>query len=216
MECLGNEGSVTATVRNAGAIFGCNMSGAATPVFINCYATGPVKGDFESGQITGYAGNGQAYNCYGSGTIEGYYRPDMSDAMLRGNPQATNCYSTTPDARAITVTPEQVQNGELCYLLNQYGDPYAPVWYQTLGVDDHPVLDATHAKVLLADDGTYYNEDDPNGIGELDNWIIGQSNNCEIVKSSNRQIYDLSGRKWSSRKLPSGVYIFGGKKVAIK
>ena len=216
MECLGNEGSVTATVRNAGAIFGCNMSGAATPVFINCYATGPVKGDFESGQITGYAGNGQAYNCYGSGTIEGYYRPDMSDAMLRGNPQATNCYSTTPDARAITVTPEQVQNGELCYLLNQYGDPYAPVWYQTLGVDDHPVLDATHAKVLLADDGTYYNEDDPNGIGELDNWIIGQSNNCEIVKSSNRQIYDLSGRKWLSRKLPSGVYIFGGKKIAIK
>ncbi len=159
MECLGNEGSVTARDRNAGAIFGCNMAAAATPVFINCYATGAVKGARESGQITGYAGRGQAYNCYGSGTIEGYYYQDMSDAMLRGNPQATNCYSTTPDSRAIEVTPEQVANGELCYMLNQYNESDSDIWYQTLGEDDHPVLDSTHAKVCLADDGTYHNDD---------------------------------------------------------
>ncbi|MBR1499729.1 MAG: CotH kinase family protein [Bacteroidaceae bacterium] len=159
MECLGNEGSVTAQNRNAGAIFGCNMGAAGTPVFINCYATGPVKGARESGQITGYAGRGQAYNCYGSGIIEGYYYQDMSDAMLRGNFQATNCYSTTPDKKAIEVTPEQVANGELCYMLNQYGESDSDIWYQTLGEDNHPVLDSTHAKVCLADDGTYYNDD---------------------------------------------------------
>ncbi|MBQ8454644.1 MAG: CotH kinase family protein [Bacteroidaceae bacterium] len=165
MECLGNEGSVTAASRNAGAIFGCNMAAASTPVFINCYASGPVKGALESGQLTGYAGRGKAYNCYGSGTIEGYYYADMSDAMLRGNPTSNNCYSVFPDRNATLVTSDQVANGELCYMLNQYGDPDEPVWYQTIGVDDHPVLDSTHGIVLLSDDGTFCN--DPDGIQQI-------------------------------------------------
>lgn len=196
MERLGNEGSVTARNHNAGAIFGCNMAAAATPIFINCYATGPVKGGSQSGQITGYAAGGQAVNCYGSGTIEGYYRPDMSDAMLRGNPQSTNCYSTTPDARAIMVTPDQVANGELCFLLNQNGSPDNPVWYQTLGEDAHPVLDATHWKVLLADDGTYYNEEDPDRIKSLD-----------VVRSTTDDVYNLAGQRIVSGKMRRGIQI---------
>ena len=196
MECLGNEGSVTALERNAGAIYGCNMSGTATPIFINCYASGPVMGARESGQITGYAGNGQAINCYGSGIIEGYYRPDMSDAMLRGNPASTNCYSTTPDARATIVTQEQVASGELCYLLNQYGDPYTPVWYQTLGEDDHPVLDSTHGKVLLADDGTFYNEEDPDNIREAENG-----------ERKTKDVYNIAGQRIVNGKLPRGIHI---------
>lgn len=164
MECLGNEGSVTAAAQNAGGIFGCNMAAAATPIFRNCYVTGPVKGGRESGQITGYAAHGQAYNCYAVGTIEGFYYADMSDAMLRGRPQSTNCYSTCPDKNATVVDEEQVSSGELCYLLSQYDDPLHPVWHQTLGEDPHPVLDNTHALVLLSDDGGYYNEDDPNPV----------------------------------------------------
>ena len=159
MECLGNEGSVTANNRNAGGIFGCNMSGAATPIFLNCYVTGPVKGGCESGQITGYAAGGYAYNCYASGTIEGYYYKDMSDTMLRGKPQSSNCYSIYPDKKATLVDETQVTNGELCYMLNEGDDQSKPVWFQTLGQDDYPVLNATHFEVLLADDGTYYNED---------------------------------------------------------
>ena len=201
MECLGNEGSVTAANQNAGAIFGCNMRAAATPVFINCYATGPVKGGRESGQITGYAGGGQAYNCYGSGTIEGYYYKDMSDAMLRGNPQSTNCYSTTPDGKATMVTQEQVENGELCYLLNQYNDSDTPIWYQTLGVDDHPVLDSTHYEVKLAEDGTYYNEFDIDGIKMVD-----------AARNTMAGVYNLAGQRIMNRKLPRGIYIIDGKK----
>ena len=159
MECLGNEGSVTANNRNAGGIFGCNMSGAATPIFLNCYVTGPVKGGCESGQITGYAAGGYAYNCYASGTIEGYYYKDMSDTMLRGKPQSSNCYSIYPDKKATLVDETQVTNGELCYMLNEGDDQSKPVWFQTLGQDDYPVLNATHFEILLADDGTYYNED---------------------------------------------------------
>ena len=210
MERLGNEGSVTASNRNAGGIFGCNMSAAATPIFINCYVSGPVKGNRESGQITGYAANGQAVNCYGSGTIEGYYYSDMSDAMMRGKPQCTNCYSTTPDKCVDIVTQEQVANGELCYLLTQGDGLYAFVWYQTLCDDDHPVLNATHSKVLLADDGTYYNEDNSDGL----NVMAEERRTAEVV-------FNLSGQqivngKSSNRQLPRGIYIVGGKKVVIR
>ena len=200
MECLGNEGSVTANTRNAGGIFGCNMSGAATPIFLNCYVTGPVKGGCESGQFTGYAAGGYAYNCYASGTIEGYYYQDMSDTMLRGRPQAFNCYSTYPDKKAILVEESQVTSGELCYMLNEGSGSDSPIWYQTLGQDNHPVLDATHAKVLLADDGTYYDED-------LD-YLAAP------FRSERYDSYDLSGRqivngRWSTIKgqLPRGIHI---------
>lgn len=206
MECLGNEGSVTSANRNAGGIFGCNMSGAAMPVFLNCYVTGPVTGARESGQITGYAAGGYAFNCYGSGSIVGYYYADMSDAMLRGKPQSTNCFSTTPDKRATEITPEQVVNGELCYLLNEYSGQDTPVWYQTLGKDDHPVLDPTHAIVLLADDGTYCNEDTDGIISEKG---IAKSEKFTGI------VYDLSGRRVNS-KLKNGIYIVNGKKVLVK
>ena len=160
MECLGNEGSTTATDRNAGGIFGCNMSAAATPIFRNCYVAGPVKGARESGQITGYAAHGQVYNCYGSNTIEGYYYGDMSDTMLRGNPNSFNCYSIYPDRNVTIVDEAQVVGGELCYMLNEGNEESTPVWYQTLGQDSHPILNPSHAEVLLSDDGTYFNQDD--------------------------------------------------------
>lgn len=194
MECLGNEGSVTATDRNAGGIFGCNMSGAATPIFLNCYVTGPVKGKRESGQITGYAAGGQASNCYASGSIEGVYYKDMSDAMLRGNPNATNCYSIYPDKNATVIDETQVSGGELCYLLNEGNS--ALVWFQTLGQDNHPVLNATHFEVLLANDGTYYNED-PDGIAFIEHGTLNMEHS----------VYDLGGLQMVNGRLPKGIHI---------
>ncbi len=195
MECLGNEGSVIATVRNAGGIFGCNMSGAATPIFINCYVTGPVKGARESGQITGYAANGQAYNCYSSGTIEGYYYSDMSDAMLRGRPTSSNCYSTTPDIKATQVTLDQVASGELCYLLNQ--DLDTPVWFQTLGEDDHPVFFTDHGVVVKqGDDYASLFMGDVNGDGEVDlsdAIMVTYYSLHEVPSNFNEAVADMNG-----------------------
>ena len=54
----------------------------------------------------------------------------------------------------------------------------------------------------------------PDGIEELDNWTIGQYDNCEIVKSSNCQIFNLSGQRLS--KPQRGLNIIGDKKVLIK
>ena len=168
MECLGMEGSVTAFDRNAGGIFGCNMAAAATPIFRNCYVSGPVKGGRESGQITGYAGGGQAYNCYACGTVEGVYYPDMTDAMLRGNPQSMNCYSIYPDRNATVVDVTQIASGELCYLLNN-GNEETPVWRQTLTVDTHPVFLASHGIVIMEGD-SYANllMGDVNDDGQVD------------------------------------------------
>ncbi|MBR6141947.1 MAG: leucine-rich repeat protein [Bacteroidaceae bacterium] len=56
--------------------------------------------------------------------------------------------------------------------------------------------------------------DDPDGIKELDNWTIGQSNNCQMVKSSNCQIYSLSGQRLS--KPQRGLNIIDGKKIVIR
>ncbi len=201
MDRLGNEGSVKATGRNAGAIFGCNMSGAATPVFTNCYATGPVVGTLESGQLTGYAGRGRATGCFASGTIEGYYYADMSDAMLRGNPLSQNCFSVVPDRNATLVTAEQVESGELCFMLNQAltDAGQLPIWYQTLGIDLHPVLDATHAEVLLADDGTFYNDGgDPLSLRQMASRSGSRKvrlHDGQIVVWADGKCYDLSGRR---------------------
>jgi len=63
-------------------------------------------------------------------------------------------------------------------------------------------------------EGEYLGTELPDGIKELDNWTNGQSDNCEIVKSSNCQIFNLSGQRLN--KPQRGLNIIGGKKVVIK
>ena len=46
------------------------------------------------------------------------------------------------------ITEEQLESGELCYLLN--GDQSTIGWYQTLGEDEMPVPDTTHQRVYGA------------------------------------------------------------------
>ena len=151
MENIGMEGKVLASAQNAGGIYGVNMAAAAHPVMRNCYVTGDVIGDRESGQITGYAGNGEAINCYASGIIEGVYNGNaLRDAMLRGNPASTNCYSTVDDKNATPIAEGQLESGELAYLLN--GGDENGVWKQTIGEDAHPTLDQTRAAVTKAGD----------------------------------------------------------------
>ena len=95
-----------------------------------------------------------------------------------------------------------MESGELCYLLNQYDDSDVPIWYQTLGVDDHPVLDSTHSEVKLAEDGTYYNEFDIDGIKLV---------NAE--RNTMAGVYNLAGQRIMNRKLQRGIYIIDGKKI---
>ena len=62
------------------------------------------------------------------------------------------------DAQGTLATEESLKNGEICYLLNQ-GNTENPAWYQNIGEDPYPVLDATHKKVGKAQDGSYTNNE---------------------------------------------------------
>ena len=88
---------------------------------------------------------------------------------------------------ATCFTPEQLATGEVCYLLN--GDQSVIGWYQTIGTDAQPVLDATHAQVYMNgrlhcngdiyEGATFSNED--TGIVQDDHNIVdGFCNYCGL------------------------------------
>ena len=167
--CVGNEANVTATGVNAAGVIGCNYGSTCTFTLTDCYNTGDIVGEGgESAAICGWFGtNATMQNCYNIGSVTGYnYRNDF----YRGGATALNCYSIST-TQVNRTTEEDVQSGHLCYLLNE-GRTENPTWYQTIGQDAYPVLDASHCIVLKADDDTYYNishlAGDVNSNGILD------------------------------------------------
>ena len=105
------------------------------------------------------------------------------------------------------ISSDDFASGMAAFTLN--GGRQPAVWFQNLGEDAYPVLDATHSEVLKNSDGTYYNS------------VVG----IETVKSSqtmieNGVIYDIAGRKIEDAatkgKLPKGIYVVNGKKVLVK
>jgi len=156
MENLGNEGSVKASGRNAGGIIGCNMNSSATFVINNCYVTGDIQGDNESGTLSGWLGSGAMItNTYSIATISGNDRGKYF-ARYGSEPIYTNCYDTYGSPGLTLCTTSQAVSGELCYLLNG-GQSEEVAWYQTLGVDQFPVPFDMHATVFKTEDGTYTN-----------------------------------------------------------
>ena len=166
--CVGNEARVTATGASAAGIMGYNKGSSCTLHFIDCYNTGDVVGNSECAAICGWVGSGaEMQNCYNIGTVTGYnYRNDF----YRGGASAVNCYSTST-TQVTRITADDVESGKLCYQLNN-GKTMEPVWFQSLGLDAHPVFDDTHSVVVKASDGTYYNVShlagDVNGNGILE------------------------------------------------
>lgn len=63
------------------------------------------------------------------------------------------------DLAGTQATEEQLKSGEICYLLN-HGNTENPVWFQNIGTDEHPVLDATHQTVGKTKDGAFTNDKD--------------------------------------------------------
>ena len=138
---LGNEGTVTSTAQNAGGIYGCNMSSAATPIIENCYVTGEVVGANESGQISGWAAGGQVRNCWSIAELTGV---DGTNYMFRGSPTQENNYSTLGQVNSLS--EEDLASGALTWKLNK--EKFANVvWYQNVGEDEHPVLYPDHGVV---------------------------------------------------------------------
>ena len=118
--------------------------------------TGVITAQRESAGLSGWLGDrAKVENCYNAGEIV-LESPDASSTFARGNKTAfVNCYEL--DGKQVGgVTSTQLENGELCYLLNGRQSEDA-VFFQTLGEDAHPVLDKTH-KVVFFDGKEYVNE----------------------------------------------------------
>ncbi|MCR4921217.1 MAG: hypothetical protein K5945_05855, partial [Bacteroidaceae bacterium] len=85
-------------------------------------------------------------NCWSTSEVSGYQN-DASYMYRRGASYTqTNCYSLY-GTQATSISEEQMQSGELCFLLN--GDQSAINWYQTLSEDSHPVLLPNHSMVYM-------------------------------------------------------------------
>lgn len=138
-----------------------------------------------------------------AGTVQSFVR--TWSGVDNGLVRVTNSFCLKTDAyswaevQGSELTQEQFENGEACYLLN--GDQSTISWYQNLGEDAYPVLDATHATIIKSEDGGYAGSTAIEAI-DADRPVSGD-------------IYDLNGRKVQSvnRK---GIYIQNGKKVFIK
>ena len=123
------------------------------------------------------------------------------EALVSGTPLWWGEFLTD----VITVVEEsQVQNGEVCFLLNE-GLTVDPVWRQDLGKDQHPMLLSGHSIVIQNPDGSYSNIMDEDGINSL----------SPTLSKGEGAVYDLSGRKVNSQ-LPKGLYIVNGRKVLVK
>lgn len=146
MENLGMEANVTLGGKNGGGIIGNNQGSVAYFQMKNCYMTGNVSAGSNSGLITGYAGPSANFSgCWGTGQVVKGVSGDGT-YFIRGleSGTITNCFSMY-GTQVPKITDEQVASGELCFNLN--GDQSEIGWYQTIGDDVHPVLDATHGRV---------------------------------------------------------------------
>lgn len=188
IENCGNEALVNVGVDgpNGAGILGVNDRSEATVRIINCYNTGDIIGQRECGAISGWLGdNFEVVNCYNSGIVA----PEAVDGIRTfarynggdGDTRFVNCFEVA-GTQVQTAEFDDVASGKLCYDLNQGAG--TTVFYQTLGTDEHPILDATHGIVIMKD-GQYVN-------GEED------AIETVTVNKFNEGTYTLSGTRVSS------------------
>ena len=172
----------------------------------NCYNTGTIVGGKESAGISGWLGlSAELTNCYNIGSVTGM-QADRPFARYSARPYFVNCYETIGN-QVINVTTEQVENGALCYMLNDSvsgGDTF----FQTLGEDLHPVLFGSRQKVYEVN-GSYTN----NVVGIREN-AIDKSEDGKI-----QRIYSVDGVRCGNLQKGINIVINGkgkAKKVYVK
>lgn len=134
---------------NAAGIYGVNMDSSTKLTIENCLNVGTISGR-EAGGISGWIGNGTVRNCLNIGKVTG----TSADAFARKNAgtiENSYCYKPSGTVSAMTgatsVTTDELKSGKVANLLNNNKTDGTQAWYQTLGEDAFPILDATHSTV---------------------------------------------------------------------
>ena len=150
-ECV-NYADVQGAQQNNSAFVGCNYSSGALKVdIIYCANYGNISGGWENGVFSGwFASAGNVYGSANFGTVKDHQNNltlgrglelekfiNSYDFNAANNPDSTFVFPNYSD--------EVAKSGKVCYQLNCYEGLTG--WYQTLGEDDLPVLDATHKQV---------------------------------------------------------------------
>ena len=160
LERLGNEGQVTASGKWAAGILGtCTDENTAVDIRF-CYTSGSVDGANESAAISGWLGyQAQVTSCYNIASVSGlqgnYSFGRHKDATF------TRCFNNHKQVQAgvTKLSDSNISRGDLCYRLHDHvnGDGKS-YFFQTLGEDDHPVLQ--HHLEVVRKGATYANKTD--------------------------------------------------------
>ncbi|MBO7498249.1 MAG: hypothetical protein J6T64_03545 [Bacteroidaceae bacterium] len=149
-----NEADVEGGAANNSAFVGCNYSSGALKVIIkNCVNTGNVSGGWENGIFSGWFANaGKVISSYNTGKLtNGDGNNSLGRGIGDGDYTASFDLNEENFRKAVNTlegfTNEWFATGALTYALN--GDQKEINWYQTLGEDAEPTLDATHAVVYV-------------------------------------------------------------------
>lgn len=198
IENCGNEAMVNvgADGANGAGILGVNDLSEAYVRIINCYNTGDIVGQRECGGISGWLGDRfEVRNCYNTGIVA----PEAVDgtrtfARYNGNAGVIeNCFEAG-GVQVFEVSFEDVSSGKLCYDINQGAGK--TIFYQTLGEDEHPVLDKSHLRVVYQN-GQYVNSSSATAIENVEIRTKNAESQCGI--------FDLQGRRISGEQ--KGVQI---------
>ena len=189
---------------------------ASSPTIKNCLFSGIFTGEASQhyGGILGYVNSnafGGVQNCLSMGSVTTTNSNHSYVAAIIGNMNSntkvsgiTNNYWLTGSSYAgysgvkagdavppVEVTAEQLASGEICYLLN--GDQTEIAWYQTIGTNDEPTLDATNARVYVngtvcPDTGTpqgtvSYSNADGTTVG-THNYVDGFCSYCDFLDAT--------------------------------
>ncbi len=185
-----NLGIVNATLKNSSALRAGVLAGSCigNSTVMNCFTTG----DFVMEECI------CSYNhTNGDGLIGLISGANVRSCYTTHDTLADAEYSTVENCYCGEEAREGAPTGELCYKLN--GDQSNITWYQNLGEDAYPVLNAEHGIVIQKEDGGYET-------------ITGIMNN--VAKVENGSIYNLQGQK--VEKPTKGIYIIHGRKTFIK
>lgn len=144
---------------NVGGLIGRSTGGNAVRTVVNCYNTGSVTGygggTNNVGGIAAWLATGTTLtvqNCWSIGECTAITSGTKRLRLYRNGTFTTSNVSNNYEAYAdnslptgvTRVSSDEVADGKLCYLLNQGG---TMEWYQTIGTDDYPVLDASKGRV---------------------------------------------------------------------
>jgi hypothetical protein len=195
---------------NAGGIVGYFRNNPDAIVNItNCLFDGTISSEISNaycGGIAGYGGNSvsnvKINNCLSLGTINAPVNGQFFGNIRNTGSSITNCYyqgdningtgsSTLTTVEATPVTDIQLSSGEVCYLLN--GDQTAIAWYQTIGTNEEPTLDATNARVYVngtvcpdtgAPQGTVSYSNTPGTTVGTHNYVDGFCSYCDLLDAT--------------------------------